>query len=92
MCIITGEELDAILPATGYAIVTPPPSYAPLISPLKPAMLVTEAGGFQIEESSDEPRRFLCGCRYWPCPGTPNRNLRHRQSRLLQGRRCTILC
>ncbi|PCH38643.1 hypothetical protein WOLCODRAFT_161727 [Wolfiporia cocos MD-104 SS10] len=38
-----GEELDAILPATGYAVVTPPPGYAPLISPLKPAMPVTEA-------------------------------------------------
>jgi len=51
---LTDEELDAILPPTGYAIVTPPPGYAPSVAPRKlmPAP-VTEVGGFQIQESSD---------------------------------------
>ncbi|KAI0793874.1 small nuclear ribonucleoprotein [Fomes fomentarius] len=38
---LTDEELDALLPSSGYVIVTPPPGYAPLL------------GGFQIQESSD---------------------------------------
>lgn len=50
---LTDEELDAILPATGYAIVTPPPGYAPLVRPPKFATPVTEIGGFQIQEGSD---------------------------------------
>lgn len=50
---LTDEELDAILPASGYAIVTPPPGYAPLVRPPKFATPVTEVGGFQIQESSD---------------------------------------
>lgn len=50
---LTDEELDAILPATGYGIVTPPPGYAPLVRPPKFATPVTEVGGFQIQESSD---------------------------------------
>lgn len=29
------EKLDAILPATGYAIATPPPGYAPSLAPRK---------------------------------------------------------
>ncbi|KAH8832641.1 small nuclear ribonucleoprotein [Flagelloscypha sp. PMI_526] len=38
---LSDEELNAMLPATGYAIVTPPPGYAPAVD------------GFQIQESSD---------------------------------------
>lgn len=51
---LTDEELDAALPATGYAIVTPPPGYAPLITPRKlMATPIGDLGGFQIQESSD---------------------------------------
>ena len=51
---LTDEELDAILPSTGYVIVTPPPGYAPLITPRKlMATPLPEAGGFQIKEGSD---------------------------------------
>jgi splicing factor 3B subunit 1 len=32
---LTDEELDAVLPPTGYAIVTPPPGYAPMVAPRK---------------------------------------------------------
>ncbi|KAJ7583237.1 armadillo-type protein [Mycena floridula] len=51
---LTDEELDAALPATGYAIVTAPPGYAPSVRPkhLLPPVS-TELGGFQIQESSD---------------------------------------
>ncbi|KAI6101293.1 small nuclear ribonucleoprotein [Pisolithus sp. B1] len=51
---LTDEELDAILPSSGYVIVTPPPGYAPMVAPRKlmpPS--VTEVGGFHIQESSD---------------------------------------
>ena len=51
---LTDEELDAILPTTGYAIVTPPPGYAPMVMPRKlQATPVNDLGGFQIQESSD---------------------------------------
>ncbi|KAF8347687.1 armadillo-type protein [Amanita rubescens] len=51
---LTDEELDVILPSTGYAIVTPPPGYAPLITPRKlMATPLPDAGGFQIKEGSD---------------------------------------
>lgn len=51
---LTDEELDAILPSSGYIIVTPPPGYAPLVRPPKlSGPSVTEVGGFQIQESSD---------------------------------------
>ncbi|KAF9005936.1 small nuclear ribonucleoprotein [Cyathus striatus] len=51
---LTDEELDAVLPTSGYAIVTPPPGYAPAMAPRKlTATPVTEVGGFQIQESSD---------------------------------------
>lgn len=51
---LTDEELDAILPSSGYIIVTPPPGYAPLVRPPKlSAPSITEVGGFQIQESSD---------------------------------------
>ncbi|KAF9244093.1 armadillo-type protein [Melanogaster broomeanus] len=51
---LTDEELDAILPATGYVIVTPPPGYAPTVAPRKlMATPITESGGFHIQESSD---------------------------------------
>ena len=51
---LTDEELDAILPSTGYVIVTPPPGYAPMVAPRKlmPPQ-TTEVGGFHIQESSD---------------------------------------
>lgn len=51
---LTDEELDALLPPTGYAIVISPPGYAPSVAPRKfmPAP-VTEVGGFQIQEGSD---------------------------------------
>jgi splicing factor 3B subunit 1 len=51
---LSDEELDAVLPTSGYAIVTPPPGYAPMIAPRKMmATPITEVGGFQIQESSD---------------------------------------
>ena len=51
---LTDEELDAVLPPTGYAIVTPPPGFAPSVAPRKlMATPITEVGGFQIQESSD---------------------------------------
>jgi splicing factor 3B subunit 1 len=51
---LTDEELEAILPSTGYVVVTPPPGYAPLITARKlMATPLPEAGGFQIKESSD---------------------------------------
>ncbi|KAH9935969.1 small nuclear ribonucleoprotein [Epithele typhae] len=51
---LSDEELDAILPSSGYTIVTPPPGYAPLMRPPKlSAPSSTEIGGFQIQESSD---------------------------------------
>lgn len=51
---LTDEELDAILPSSGYTIVAPPPGYAPLVRPPKlSGPSVTEVGGFQIQESSD---------------------------------------
>jgi len=52
---LTDEELDAVLPASGYAIVTPPPGYAPLIAPrrMMATPINTEVGGFQIQEGSD---------------------------------------
>lgn len=51
---LSDEELDALLPAAGYAIVTPPPGYAPSVAPRKfTSSTVTEVGGFQIQESSD---------------------------------------
>ncbi|KAJ7623334.1 armadillo-type protein [Roridomyces roridus] len=51
---LTDEELDIILPATGYAIVTPPPGYTPSIAPRRlMATPIGAAAGFQIQESSD---------------------------------------
>jgi splicing factor 3B subunit 1 len=51
---LSDEELDAVLPATGYAIVAPPPGYAPLIAPRKlMATPITDAGGFHIQDGSD---------------------------------------
>jgi splicing factor 3B subunit 1 len=51
---LTDEELDAVLPANGYAIVTPPPGYAPLIAPRKlMATPIGDFGGFQIQDGSD---------------------------------------
>jgi splicing factor 3B subunit 1 len=51
---LTDEELDTVLPPTGYAIVTPPPRYAPMVAPRKlMATPIAEPGGFHIQESSD---------------------------------------
>ncbi|KZV71547.1 small nuclear ribonucleo protein [Peniophora sp. CONT] len=52
---LTDEELDALLPQTGYAIVSAPPGYAPATRPknLMATPMSTEIGGFQIQESSD---------------------------------------
>ena len=51
---LTDDELDAVLPSAGYAIVTPPPGYAPMVAPRRlMATPITEVGGFQIQESSD---------------------------------------
>ncbi|KAF7370749.1 Small nuclear ribonucleoprotein [Mycena sanguinolenta] len=51
---LTDEELDAVLPPTGYVIVTPPPGYAPSVAPRRlMATPIGDAGGFQIQESSD---------------------------------------
>jgi splicing factor 3B subunit 1 len=51
---LSDEELDAVLPATGYAIVAPPPGYAPLIAPRKlMATPITDVGGFHIQDGSD---------------------------------------
>ena len=51
---LTDEELDAVLPATGYAIVTPPPGYAPMVAPRRlMATPIAESGGFHIQEGSD---------------------------------------
>jgi splicing factor 3B subunit 1 len=52
---LTDEELDAVLPSSGYSIVTPPPGYAPMVAPLRKLMAtpVTEVGGFQIRDGSD---------------------------------------
>ena len=48
------EELDAVLPSTGYSIVTPLPGYAPMTAPRRlMATPITEVGGFQIQESLD---------------------------------------
>jgi splicing factor 3B subunit 1 len=50
---LSDEELD-VLPATGYAIVAPPPGYAPLIASRKlMATPITDAGGFHIQDGSD---------------------------------------
>lgn len=51
---LTDEELDALLPSSGYSIVTPPPGYAPLVRPPKlTATPLSDLGGFQIQEGSD---------------------------------------
>ncbi|KAF8475299.1 armadillo-type protein [Russula ochroleuca] len=51
---LSDEELDAVLPATGYAIVAPPPGYAPLIAPRKlMATPITDVGGFHIQDGTD---------------------------------------
>ena len=51
---LTDDELDALLPTSGYVIVTPPPGYAPALAPRKlQATPVTTIGGFEIKEGSD---------------------------------------
>ncbi|CCO28386.1 Splicing factor 3B subunit 1 AltName: Full=Pre-mRNA-splicing factor SF3b 155 kDa subunit [Rhizoctonia solani AG-1 IB] len=50
---LTDEELDAVLPPTGYAICTPPPGYS-VSAPRKLAPAPSPAyTGFQIQEDSD---------------------------------------
>ena len=48
------DELDAVLPSSGYSIVTPPPGYALIVAPQKlMATPIMEVGGFQIQEGLD---------------------------------------
>ena len=50
---LTDEELDAVLLATGYAIVTPPPGYAPMVAPRRlMATPIAEPGKFHLFHSS----------------------------------------
>ena len=52
---LTDDELDAILPLTGYAIVTPPPGYAAIQTPAR-KLLATPTPvftGFQMQDDSD---------------------------------------
>ena len=51
---LSDQELDAVLPATGYVkVVTPPPGYALMVAPRKlMGTLITEVG-FHIQEGSD---------------------------------------
>jgi Splicing factor 3B subunit 1 len=60
---LTDEELDAVLPSSGYSIVTPPPGYAPMVALLRKLMAtpVTEVGGFQIQDQMQQ--RLLRGLR-----------------------------
>ncbi|KAE9405769.1 ARM repeat-containing protein [Gymnopus androsaceus JB14] len=48
---ISDEELDAILPTTGYVIVTPPPGFISMVQPRK--LQTPSVGGFHIQENSD---------------------------------------
>jgi splicing factor 3B subunit 1 len=51
---LTDEELDAVLPATGYPIVAPPPGYAPMVAPRRLiGTPIAEPRGFHIQEGSD---------------------------------------
>ncbi|RXW22138.1 hypothetical protein EST38_g3711 [Candolleomyces aberdarensis] len=50
---LSDEELDALLPTQGYAIVTPPPGYATMAPRKFAAPSVTQIEGFHIQESSD---------------------------------------
>lgn len=50
---LTDEELDALLPATGYAIVTPPPGYASRAPRNLLPTVAPELSGFHIQETSD---------------------------------------
>jgi len=52
---LTDEELDALLPPTGYVVVTPPPGYAHAHAPAR-KLLATPTPvftGFQIQDESD---------------------------------------
>jgi splicing factor 3B subunit 1 len=50
---MTDEELDVLLPPTGYMIVTPPNGYAPARKFFPPPPTPTALGGFQIQEESN---------------------------------------
>ena len=52
---LSDEELDTMLPPTGYAIVTPPPGYAPAMAPARKlgATPLTASGGFHIQDPSE---------------------------------------
>jgi splicing factor 3B subunit 1 len=51
---LTDDKVDAVVPPTGYTIITLPPGYAPLVAPRKlMATPIAEPGGFHIQESSD---------------------------------------
>lgn len=50
---LTDDELNAILPSTGYVIVTPPPGYAPMRAPPQLTGIAPELAGFHIQDGSD---------------------------------------
>ncbi|CAK5267607.1 unnamed protein product [Mycena citricolor] len=51
---MTDEELDSLLPATGYLLVTPPAGYAPTIAPRRlMATPIGDQSGFHMQEGSD---------------------------------------
>jgi splicing factor 3B subunit 1 len=80
---LSDEKLDAVLPSSGYSIVTPPPGYAPHGCSTKLMTTpITEVGGFQIQEGCCHRRR--CS---WPSNRIANRNSGGREPCLLQGGR-----
>jgi len=52
-CYFSDEELDAILPATGHAIITPSPGYALMVAPRKLIGTPITEVGFHIQEGLD---------------------------------------
>ncbi|KAJ7281768.1 armadillo-type protein [Mycena rebaudengoi] len=52
---LTDEELDAVLPASGYAIVTPPPGYAPSVAPPQTQAAIAAAAGLAPDLPTEIP-------------------------------------
>ncbi|EJD43740.1 ARM repeat-containing protein [Auricularia subglabra TFB-10046 SS5] len=50
---MTDEELDALLPPTGYAIVTPPPGYATRVPARNLGATPVPVSGFHIQDDSE---------------------------------------
>ncbi|KAJ2312928.1 hypothetical protein IWW54_001800 [Coemansia sp. RSA 2705] len=60
----TDEDLDALLPSEGYAVMEPPSSYVPIRTPARklmatPAPLVQAEGFFMAEQASEHPELEL---------------------------------